>query len=138
VRTAGNGGIDLCSQLRRRHTDDGGGHLDGPRRTRVGHGAVLRGRARRDCDGEEGSRGRCGHEAPSTAITTGPSGAGDVGEQIVAGGTGGHVRRETAAIVGDTAAAADVGLLLDPLAGRWVDGGVVVWDTVDRDRASSA
>ena len=31
--------------------------------------------------------------------------------------------------------AADVGQLLDPLAGRWVDSGIAIWDTVDRARA---
>jgi DNA-binding NarL/FixJ family response regulator len=42
---------------------------------------------------------------------------------------------ETAAIVRDAAAAEELGTLLEPLAGRLVDGGVVVWDTVDRLRA---
>jgi DNA-binding NarL/FixJ family response regulator len=37
--------------------------------------------------------------------------------------------------VRDAAAAEELGTLLEPLAGRFVDGGVVVWDTVDRLRA---
>ena len=42
---------------------------------------------------------------------------------------------ETAAIVNDIAAAEELGGLLEPLAGRLMDGGVNVWDTVDRIRA---
>ena len=46
-----------------------------------------------------------------------------------------RVWAETAAIVADIPAAHELRVLLDPLAGRWADGGVIVWDTVDRLRA---
>jgi DNA-binding CsgD family transcriptional regulator len=42
---------------------------------------------------------------------------------------------ETAALCGDVDVAADVADLLAPLAGRWIDNGLIVWDTVDRARA---
>jgi DNA-binding CsgD family transcriptional regulator len=42
---------------------------------------------------------------------------------------------EAAAIVGDTAAAEELGGLLEPLAGRVVETGPLVWDTIDRVRA---
>ncbi len=42
---------------------------------------------------------------------------------------------EAAAIVNDVPAAQELRELLDPLAGRLVDGGVLVWDTIDRVRA---
>jgi DNA-binding CsgD family transcriptional regulator len=42
---------------------------------------------------------------------------------------------EAAAIVGDTAAAEELGGLLEPLAGLLVETGALVWDTIDRVRA---
>ena len=42
---------------------------------------------------------------------------------------------ERAALVKDTSAAAELGELLEPLAGRLIDAGTVILDTVDRLRA---
>lgn len=51
-------------------------------------------------------------------------------------GHGGSTRiafwAETAAIVGDTAASQELGTILEPMAGRFADSGVVVLDTIDR------
>ena len=44
---------------------------------------------------------------------------------------------EAAALCGHVECAADIVGLFEPLAGRWVDAGIAVWDTVDRVRALS-